>query len=223
MKNLLQRSYIWCKRFRYRQGYGVHSPNDFLFIHSVIYEDTPYYAYESLHHLRRVVAHLPNYREKVDRLIFRIVNYLQPQTIVEIGTVSGLTCRYMVAAKVGANLYAFYAERCEAAARILTGKPTVCYEPLSALLSDSLPMEHVDLLHIACMPDCEFYFERMLPYLHADSCVLVAKPYASEARKAWWKKIIADERTGVTFDLHDIGIIFMDKRRVKEHRIINFL
>ena len=72
--------------FRHRCGYGVHSPSDFFLITFVIYEQAPYYAFASLHHLRRVVSHLPHYREKVDRFLFRLANYLQPVNIVEAGT-----------------------------------------------------------------------------------------------------------------------------------------
>ena len=39
-----------------------------------------------------------------------------------------------------------------------------------------------------------------------------ASPYAS-----------IEEKFGVTFDLYDVGLVFFDKSRVKEHRIVNFL
>ena len=45
---LARRIWNWCKRFRHRCGYGVHSPSDFFLITSVIYEKLPYYAYEEL-------------------------------------------------------------------------------------------------------------------------------------------------------------------------------
>ena len=57
-------------RFRHRSAYGVHSPSDLITF--VIYEQAPYYRFASLHHLRRVVSHLPHYREKVDRSRFRL-------------------------------------------------------------------------------------------------------------------------------------------------------
>ena len=36
------------------------------------------------------------------------------------------------------------------------------------------------------------------------------------------KKVIANPQVGVTFDLYDIGLVFFDKKRCKEHRIVNF-
>ena len=46
--NLIRRIWYWCRRFRYRCGYGVHSPSDFFLITSVVYEKLPYYAYREL-------------------------------------------------------------------------------------------------------------------------------------------------------------------------------
>ena len=44
----LKRPFIWLSRFRYRCGYGVHSPFAFSLITDVIYEKMPYYAYDLL-------------------------------------------------------------------------------------------------------------------------------------------------------------------------------
>ena len=37
-----------------------------------------------------------------------------------------------------------------------------------------------------------------------------------------WQKVVADNRTGVTFDLYYCGIVMFDKKREKHHYIINF-
>ena len=40
--------------------------------------------------------------------------------------------------------------------------------------------------------------------------------------RAFWREIIADDRTGVTFDLYYCGIVMFDKKRYKQNYIINF-
>ena len=78
------------------------------------------------------------------------------------------------------------------------------------------------LVHIGHTPYYKEAFERLLPRVTERTCMIVGTPYATRAKKKWWRQVIADSRTGVTFDLYDIGIVFFDKKRVKEHRIVNF-
>ena len=91
---LAQRIWNWCRRFRYRCGYGVHSPSDFFLITSVVYEDLPYYAYERLK-MSSPSKSLPHYREKVNKLLFRLVNYFRPMSLIEVGEGNGDAFRYM--------------------------------------------------------------------------------------------------------------------------------
>lgn len=37
-----------------------------------------------------------------------------------------------------------------------------------------------------------------------------------------WKKILADQRVTVAFDLYYCGIVFFDSRRTKQHYVVNF-
>ena len=91
---LAQRIWNWCRRFRYRCGYGVHSPSDFFLITSVVYEDLPYYAYERLK-MSSSSKSLPHYREKVNKLLFRLVNYFRPMSLIEVGEGNGDAFRYI--------------------------------------------------------------------------------------------------------------------------------
>lgn len=80
-----------------------------------------------------------------------------------------------------------------------------------------------DLVHIGSTPYYREAVEALLPLAAAGTCFIIGCPYASADKKRWWKELVSDQRTGVTFDLYDVGLVFFDKRRAKEHRIINFL
>lgn len=80
-----------------------------------------------------------------------------------------------------------------------------------------------DLVHIGNTPYYREAVEALLPLADTGTCFIIGTPYADASKKSWWKELVADERTGVTFDLYDVGLVFFDKRRAKEHRIINFL
>ncbi|MBP1614910.1 MAG: hypothetical protein H6Q13_2358, partial [Bacteroidetes bacterium] len=44
----------------------------------------------------------------------------------------------------------------------------------------------------------------------------------SRKMKTVWRRMQSDERTGISFDLYDFGIIFFDKKKIKQHYLINF-
>ena len=195
LKSLLIRIENWCRRIRHRHGYGVHSPSDFYLITSVIYEKLPYYAYQDLHALRTQYKGEKKYREKVDRLIFRIANHLQPAVWTDDSPAGAITPLYIEAACPRA--------RC------------VTIEKAAA---EGLKVE---LAHIAS-EDYRDHFERLLPLVCGKSCFIIGTPHESHEKEDWWKEVIADPRTGVTFDLYDIGLVFFNMKRFKEHRIVNF-
>ena len=226
MTTIFLRAWNWCRRFRHRCGYGVHSPSDFFLITYVIYERLPYYAYVRLRELRRRMEHLPHYREKVDKLLLRLVNHFRPSLLLEFGTGSGVHTRYLAA---GSRQM-----------KVVTTVPK-CMEEVRTFLSDNALIEYCEkdiqemsriwqqadtsavLVHIAHTPDYKEIFEQLLPLAGEKTCFLIGSPYADEVKKDWWKSVVADTRTGVTFDLYDIGLVFFDKNRVKEHRVVNFL
>lgn len=224
-RDLFLRIANWCMRFRYRKGYGVHSPSDFFLITFVVYEDMPYYAFLSLRYLREDLEYLPHYREKTDKLLFRLANYWHPASMLEIGTGSGLQTRYMAEARKVPLLTLEDGQTNPDVAKFLSGCKDVVYEggDVLRLLDEALAKrEAPELVHIGHTPYYKEAFERLLPHTTERTCVIVGSPYATREKKQWWKRVIADERTGVTFDFYDIGLVFFDKKRVKEHRIVNF-
>ena len=202
-----RRIWNWCCRFRHRCGYGVHSPSDFFLITSVIYENLPYYAYESLKASASSKT-LPHYREKVNRLLFRLVNYFRPMTLVEVGKGNGDAFRYMQAARSSMDAIS------------LDGSD---WEEVRHQLEKELKrMKQVDFLHIAHTPYYKEVFEMVFPYLHERSSVIVGEIYTSKEREEWWKQLTNDERIRLTFDLYDIGLLFLDTKRYKQNFTVNF-
>ena len=73
----------WFLRFRYRCGYGVHSPFAFDFITGVVFERSCYYAYQKLDREYPVglwgrFSHM----RKCRRFLFRLANYVHPDVFV---------------------------------------------------------------------------------------------------------------------------------------------
>lgn len=227
MTSVFRRGWNWFRRFRHRKGYGVHSPADFYFITFVIYEEGAYYAYHFLQTLRENMAGTAFYREKVDKLLLRLVNYLQPDGILELGTGCGIDTCYLAAGKrcdvltleekgeggtqTSGMLSAF--------PQIRQRKGNLCALLKAELAANPLPR----LVHLAHTERYRECFEALIPHATSDTCLIVGRPHADTERLRWWKEVTKDPRTGVTFDLYDIGIVFFDGKRSKENRVVNFL
>ncbi len=205
--SFVRRIWNWCLRFRHRCGYGVHSPSDFFLITSVIYESLPYYAYRELKAVSFPKG-LPHYREKVNKLLFRLVNFYCPKTLLEVGEGNGSSIRYMRAARTSMVAVSMAGLKKE--------------ETMRQLEAELKRMGQVDFLHIGHTPYYKEVLELAFPYLNDASCVVAGGIYASKEKGCWWKQLTDDERVRITFDLYDIGLVFLDTKRYKQNFIVNF-
>lgn len=69
-----------------------------------------------------------------------------------------------------------------------------------------------DIVHIAFTPYYKEAFDMLLPYATSRTCFFIGSPYATKEKRQWWKQVVADSRTGVTFDLYDVGLVFLIKK-----------
>ena len=118
------------------KGHGIHSPFVFDFVTRVLNDDNKYECYNKIEPLRAQLlgnnaiievedfgagsAVIPTAKRKIKaiaksslknkkfaKLLFRIVNYYQPQTIIELGTSFGITACYMACANKKSAVYTF--------------------------------------------------------------------------------------------------------------------
>lgn len=203
----LKRPFIWLSRIRHRCGYGVHSPFAFELITCLIYEKTPYYAYKELaaEEKKQRRSHGRGWKSescKVKRLLFRLVNRIQPDTIVDFGTPSSSSL-YLQAGKATAN-YTFASDLSE------------------LFLEADVPVDFLYIHHHRNSVLVEEVFRICIARSAPQSVFVIGGIHASKAMKTLWKRMKADERTGITFDLYDVGIIFFDKTKIKQHYVVNF-
>lgn len=201
----LKRPFIWLSRFRYRCGYGVHSPFAFSLITDVIYEKMPYYAYQSLQKEQKKVFREHGWKKvskKINRFLFRLVNRMQPATIVEVGAPSA-TSLYLQSAKPSAG-YLFAAD-------------------LSELFLDAdVPVDFLYLNDYRKPDLIEETFRICVRRTTPNSVFVIHGICYSKAMKALWKRLQTDERVGITFDLYDVGLLFFDKTKIKQDYKVNF-
>jgi len=236
---IYNRILIWLLRFRQRKGYGVHSPFAFNLITGVIYEKSPYYDYQYLRGIiRKERKNSPTlwnrYLEnrRICELLFRLVNYAQPYTILEIGTFAGASSVYLSCARKKARFITLDVK--SPANQLATSlfkhhRSKIDYRigEVPVLVSETLSeFDTLDflLLHAGDYPlsTVQNMFENCLSKSCSHSVFVIQDIYSSSAVKKWWKELLDDERLGITFDLYDIGVIFFDKKKIKQHYIVNF-
>lgn len=137
---------------------------------------------------------------KLKRLLFRLVNYAQPQTIVDAGTLSASSL-YLKAAKTGADYIA---------ARDLT----------ELFLESGASVDFL-YMHDFQNPQLTEEVLRVCAARATEQSIFVVEGigYTPEMR-ALWKRAVDNAQVGVTFDLYDVGILFFNQRRMKqEYRV----
>ncbi len=203
----LARPFIWLCRFRHRRGYGVHSPFAFDLITQVFFQKTPYYRYGELHIEEKKMAsqrnnHWSYESKKVKRLLFRLVNYAQPATIVDFGTISASSL-YLKSGKIAADY-------------------TAASEVSELFLESNVPVDFL-YLHDYRHPELVKQVFNVCASRVANRSIFVVEGiHYSKAMKMLWKDMESDERTGISFDLYDLGILFFDKTKIKQAYIVNF-
>lgn len=199
----LLRPLIWLSRFRHRKGYGVHSPFAFRLITDVVYQRWPYYRYREL---AAQEAGLPDALRRADsrklkRLLFRLVNEAQPQTLALIGTPSAASL-YLRAAKADV---VYHEAKCAAELDWPADRPL-----------DFLYLRTTDAA--AALADFDYCIDRV----RSCSLFVVKGIGYNRAMKAAWQQMRRHPKVVVSFDLYDVGLLFFDTEKQRQHYVVNF-
>ncbi len=114
--NFLQRYGSAWSRLRRSRGYGIHSPFAFKFVLDVLCERLPYYSYGYIEGLRVAVIdavrtgfwrHPRVISAKSAKMLFRITNYFNPASILQIGTSYGVSSACMMVVNSASRLWLY--------------------------------------------------------------------------------------------------------------------
>ena len=213
-------------------GYGVHSPFVFNLITTVIEEKRSYYCYEILGAVRKQLLH--NYdkivynnreytvkdalnkfcfTEREDRLLFRLANRFQPQTIYMIGSDLGLAPLYISSWSESANCVVFEPEPSTAT---VTRKIVDKYSSASIDIRTSCNPEVADYSSIDFIVLGNIFsidtFKGFLPHLNDNSVMVISGINSSRKNRDTWKMVCNAPEVTVTLDLYSLGIVFFNPK-----------
>ena len=209
----------WIRRRLNAWGYGVQSPNDFYFVQHVLREKLPYYAYPILAELQQRFGNgLPHDSLAANRLLFRLANYVHPDSIIEVG--AGTSIAAMAMACPTARCMAITADpaHCHALQQLLAKHPKATVENSDemAVFRQFLSGNNaIGILHIAATAHYQEIVEEALSHVSDRTLIIISGLQDSPDKQAWWKELQESPRTGVSYDLGTMGILFFDKARYK--------
>jgi predicted O-methyltransferase YrrM len=244
------------------KGHGVHSPFVYDFIRKVLLDKRKFYAYDVIESRRKEmmkdkrvlniqdfgagsrlkktnqrsvseIAHSSLKPKKFSQLLFRIVNYYQPENLLELGTSLGITSSYLASAKEDAKLTTMEGSKEIAAIAksnfeqlqlnnisIITGNFD---DQLSTFLTSQNTLDFIFIDGNHRLEPTLRYFEMLLPKTQESSIFVFDDIHWSREMEMAWKQIQDHPQVTVTIDLFFIGLVFFRKEnKVKQHFQINF-
>lgn len=237
--------------------FSIHSPFLFELVNDVLRDDRTFYAFEDIEKARRSLLGntlvvegnhvgeqsraLPQSVRKIGdvtkvtavpvkygELLFRLVNYLHPANMLELGTGVGISTLYIASAAAASPCIT------------LEGSPALA--KIAQQQFAGLHMKNVELmqghfkdtLHVAINKLGKIHFvfldgdhrkesvinnmRQILPYLADDATVVVDDIYWSEEMKEAWKELVQLPGVTLSIDLFRMGILFFKSGiKVKQH------
>jgi len=245
-----------------RTVYNTHSPFLYELSQNVLEDDRHYYAFDELEALRKKMLHVDTEMEFVDlgagskdlgkkttrkikdiartslmsplkaKWMFRLINLLKPDNILEIGTSLGLSALYMQSAALNSKLITL--EGNPASARVAQKNFSIFpyakdikveigrFE--ETLLPALHKLGHADFVFMdgnhQKLPTLE-YFRQIKPFLSENSVVILDDIYWSKGMAEAWELLKDDAQVTLSLDLFHFGVLFFRKaNKEKEHHTL---
>jgi len=163
-------------------------------------------------------------------LLFRVTNYFQPATILEIGTSLGLATSALALGNPKAKVVTI--EGCPNTANVAQNQlaefdcnnvESVISEFESFLISENIQATNYNLIYFDGNHSKKAtlaYFELLLPTTDNDSIWILDDIHWSEDMEEAWKTIKKHPKVKVTIDTFQWGFVFFRHEQEKEHFII---
>jgi len=190
-------------RAKRANGGGIHSPYLFRFVTMVLNSNCTYYAFEALEavHQKEKSHRFIKFKKKephqVERMIFRIVQDLQPHTMLEIGYRTGIETQYMVHACPKAT--------CKS---ISYAPNKVDAKTLKLALSEMEKLDFVLFNAPAERSERMNEFRLCLQKMHEGSLIVVNHIHKTPELAFTWKLMRNHPEVRASIDLFSIGILF---------------
>ncbi|MBK6364274.1 MAG: class I SAM-dependent methyltransferase [Saprospiraceae bacterium] len=169
--------------------------------------------------------------KKQCRMLFNLMVWKKPKNVIELGTSLGISTAYLAAANKKVKMTGFEGNPyvADIAKNVLEKAGLGHVNIITGAFKETLPeylksSNRVDIAFIDGHHE-EFatlaYFEMILPYLSDDAVIIFDDIYWSQGMENAWKKICLHLSVAASFDIFDLGIVFIKPGLAKEN--INYI
>lgn len=155
------------------------------------------------------------------RLLFRIVNWHKPATMLELGTSLGISAIYQASAALDARMITIEgcAPLAQLAQRHLKEAGLENVEVMTGAFQQALPkalkaLGKLDFVYLDGDHRAEStlaYFEQCLPYAHEGSLFAIGDIHWSHDMESVWNALRKHPQVSLSIDLYDLGLLFFRK------------
>jgi predicted O-methyltransferase YrrM len=164
-------------------------------------------------------------------LIYRIIQFARPATILELGTSLGITTMYMAKANSEAIIYSI--EGCPGTARLARQNfdgaglnINLIIGNIDTFLPELLEKElSLDFVFFDANHTKEAtlkYYDLCLQKANEKTIFVFDDIYWSPGMKEAWQTIISSPQVSVSIDLYKMGIVFFKKNTAKQHFVLKY-
>ena len=169
---------------------------------------------------------------KYAQLLFKLVNYYQPKTILELGTSLGLTTTYLAKARKKAKVFTLEGspEIAKAAKNTFKSLLVKNVQLVQGNFNQTLPetLPKIDVLDFAFFdgnhqktPTLD-YFNQCLEKANEHSLFVFDDIHWSDEMTEAWEVIKAHPEVTLTVDIFQFGIVFFRKGVEKQHFVLSY-
>jgi predicted O-methyltransferase YrrM len=247
-------------RSRHYKGFGIHSPFVFHLVRELFWESHPFYAFEKIDAARKMLLRnkqkvnvstlgMPSVisgkqksirklidggsiPDKYGKLVFRLVNYLACETILELGTGTGMGTLYLALPSSKAKVFSIDGNRDlhRVAQNVfeITGISNV--ELVTGAFNEHLPgiLDNFEQLDFVVFDgDHQYqstidYFEICLKKIHNLSVFVFDDIHWSPDMEKAWKEITGRSEVTISIDLFRMGLVLFRKECTKQHYVLRY-
>lgn len=169
---------------------------------------------------------------KYGRLLYRLVKYYQPETVIEIGTSVGLSAAYMASANPKTQVYTI--EGCPNISAVAKSNfkklKLQNIELIQGTFDEQLPklldqLKKTEFVFIDGNHRYEptlSYFEQCMANAVNDTCLVFDDIHWSGEMEAAWNEIRHNTKVTLSVDLFFMGIVFFKQELTKQDFVIRF-